>query len=66
MPLFRILTEASMAKSNGEARRLIKQNAVSIDGEKLNDPAAEIDLADRAPFTLKVGKRKFARIVMEQ
>ncbi len=63
IPLFRLLTEASLTKSNGEARRMIQQNAVSIDGEKISDPAAEIDLASRAPFILKVGKRRFARIV---
>lgn len=63
IPLFKLLAEASLAKSNGEARRLIQQNAVSIDGEKISDPAAEIDVKDRAPFIIKVGKRRFARIV---
>ena len=53
---------AGFAASNGEARRLIQQNAVSIDGEKVNDPQAEVELSDQAPFVLKVGKRKFARV----
>ncbi len=63
IPLFKLLAEANLAKSNGEARRLIQQNAVSIDGEKVSDPATEIDVQDRAPFVIKVGKRRFARIV---
>lgn len=63
IPLFRLLAEAGLAKSNGEARRLIQQNAVSIDGEKVNDAATEIDVNERAPFILKVGKRRFARII---
>ena len=65
IPLFRLVNEAKLAKSNGEARRLIQQNAVSIDGEKISDPAAEIDVVARAPFVLKVGKRRFAKVVME-
>ena len=63
VPLFRLVAEAGLAASNGEARRLIKQNAVSIDGEKISDMNAEVDVAGRAPFVLKVGKRRFARIV---
>ncbi len=63
IPLFRLVADASLAKSNGEARRLIQQNAVSIDGEKVSDPNEEINIGERAPFVLKVGKRKFAKIV---
>lgn len=58
-----LLRRAGMAASNGEARRLIGQNAVSLDGEKESDAQAEVDLAARAPFVLKVGKRRYARIV---
>ncbi len=63
IPVFRLITSAQMAKSNGEARRLIQQNAVSIDGEKVADPTQEIDVAESAPFVLKVGKRRYTRIV---
>lgn len=64
--LVKLMTQANLAASNGEARRLIQQNAVSIDGEKNNDPAAEINVAQQAPFVLKVGKRRFARIVLNR
>ena len=60
--LVMLVKGAGFAASNGEARRLIQQNAVSIDGEKVNDPQAEVELSDQAPFVLKVGKRKFARV----
>lgn len=63
--LVKLMTEANLAASNGEARRLIQQNAVSIDGEKNSDPTAEINIAERAPFVLKVGKRRFARIILK-
>ena len=57
-----LVRRAGLAASNGEARRLIQQNAVSLDGDKVSDPFAEIDLA-AAPLVLKVGKRRYARIV---
>ncbi|MDX1546983.1 MAG: tyrosine--tRNA ligase [Rhodothermales bacterium] len=60
--LLTLLSQAGLTQSNSEARRLVKQNAVSIDGEKVADPMLEIDLAAQAPFVVKVGKRRYARI----
>ena len=60
--LLALMTEAGLTQSNGEARRMVKQNAVSIDGEKVGDASLELDLAARAPFVIKVGKRRFARV----
>ncbi len=62
--LLDLIRLAGLATSNGEARRLVLQNAVSIDGEPVKDPAARIDLAHTAPFVLKAGKRRFARILL--
>jgi tyrosyl-tRNA synthetase len=59
--LVSLITTAGFAKSNGEARRLIKQNAVSLDDQKLTDIDAEVDPADGA--VLRVGKRRFGQIV---
>lgn len=60
--LLDLLRKTDLVASNGEARRLIQQNAVSIDGEKVDDPALTVDLRRDAPFVLKVGKRRFARV----
>ncbi len=57
-----LMRQAGFAKSNGEARRLVEQNAVSLGDEKVTDPFAEVPLAD-TPVVLKVGKRRFARLV---
>lgn len=54
------LVVASVAVSSSEAKRLIKQSAVSINGKKLNDPNAEITPKDGT--VIRVGKRKFARL----
>jgi tyrosyl-tRNA synthetase len=60
--LLTLLSEAGLTASNSEARRMVQQNAVSIDGEKVTDAMATIDVAGRAPFIVQVGKRKFKRI----
>ena len=58
--LIEILEAAGLVASRSEARRLVTQNAVQIDGERVADPL----LAPGMPgaYLLKVGKRRFARI----
>ncbi len=53
---------AGFAASASEARRLVQQNAVSVDEKKISDIAAEVTLTDGV--VLKVGKRRFGRIVL--
>ena len=54
------LAKAGLAPSNSEARRLVTQGAVSIDGEKVADPKHR--LAGGGPYLIKVGKRRYARV----
>jgi tyrosyl-tRNA synthetase len=61
--LLDLIRQAGFAASNGEARRLVQQGGVTIDGTKVDDPMRVLDLAAEAPFVLKVGKRRYARIV---
>jgi len=51
------------AGSNGEARRMVEQGGVSLDGEKIEDPKFEVELSDTAQV-LKVGKRKFGKVTV--
>jgi tyrosyl-tRNA synthetase len=60
MPIANVLKNAGLVESTSEALRLIKQGAVKIDGEKLEDPKAVISAP--AKHVYQVGKRKFARI----
>jgi len=46
--------------SGGEAKRMIKQGGVKIDGEKVTDPNEQITPEDG--MVIQVGKRKFAKI----
>lgn len=50
----------AFAKSRGEARRLVKQGAVKLDDERIDDPDAVLTPPDGA--VLRVGKRRFARL----
>lgn len=58
--IVKLLTVSGFASTNGEARRLVQQGGVSIDGDAINDPAAQVAPVDGA--VLKVGKRRFAKI----
>jgi tyrosyl-tRNA synthetase len=53
--------EAQLCSSSSEGGRMVKQGAVKINGEKLEDPRMLVLESD--PFVLQVGKRKFARII---
>ena len=58
--LAELLAETSLAASKGEARRLIEQGGVKINGEKVSSAKAEIDLKEE--ILLQVGKRKFLKV----
>ena len=49
------------APSGSEAKRLVLQGAVSLDGERVADVNLQVALDDSGRI-LKVGKRKFARV----
>ncbi len=56
-----LMVQHQLASSKSEARRLIQQRAVSIDGQKILDPHATI--ATDQPHVVKVGKRRFLKIL---
>jgi tyrosyl-tRNA synthetase len=58
----RLLVSVGLARSNGEARRLIQQGGVSLDGERIVDPAREVPASSPASYLIKVGKRHFVRV----
>ena len=58
----RLITQAGFAKSSSEARRLVQQGGVRLEGERITDPTLEIAL--RSGSVLQVGKRRFAKLVI--
>jgi tyrosyl-tRNA synthetase len=59
--LAKLLAAAGLAPSNAEARRLVQQGAVVIDGEGARDPYLELSPRPQ-PYLFKVGKRRFASV----
>lgn len=55
-----LIKEAGFAKTSSEARRLIEQGGVSLDGNTITDPKADVTLNEGT--ILKVGKNRWARI----
>ena len=56
----KLLVEAGLTGSTSEARRMIKQQAVSLNSEKILD--TEFSVQPEGEVLIKVGKRRFARI----
>jgi tyrosyl-tRNA synthetase len=56
-----LLREAGLVKSGGEARRLIDQGAVKVDGTVMD--RVELHRDELAGRVIQVGKRRFVRIV---
>jgi len=53
------LVDCKLESSTSQARRDIKQNAVSIDQKKISDQQLQLETGE---YILQVGKRKFARL----
>jgi tyrosyl-tRNA synthetase len=62
MPLARLLAKAGLTSSNSEARRLITQGGVKVEGQAVQDAKALMDTSGSEPMLVQVGKRRFARI----
>jgi tyrosyl-tRNA synthetase len=62
VPIANALKEAGLVSSTSEALRMLKQGAVRIDGERVDDRA--LMLVSGADVVCQVGKRRFARILI--
>ncbi|MFP3984041.1 MAG: tyrosine--tRNA ligase [Desulfurivibrionaceae bacterium] len=59
----RLLALTGMVKGTSEARRLIKQNAVSLEGKKVTD--IEHQVPAKGELLIKVGKQRFCKVRFE-
>jgi tyrosyl-tRNA synthetase len=59
-----LLAQVGLAGSVAEANRLIEQEAVSLNDQKISNVKADLDLAQTGTFILKVGKRRFLKLVI--
>jgi tyrosyl-tRNA synthetase len=60
-----LISQVDLVSSKSEARRLIRQGAVSVDGEKIKDTTHQVDPSEKASFVVRVGRLKFGRIELE-
>ena len=60
-----LMVKIGLAASNGEARRLVQQGGVLVDGEKVTDPAAGIPAqALQTGIVLKKGKKIYHKVTL--
>jgi tyrosyl-tRNA synthetase len=64
-PAWKVVVWSGTVASNSEARRLIQQGAVELDGSRVTDPNQKVE-SSGASRLLQVGKRKFARVVLKK
>ena len=60
-----LLAQTGLAPSKTEARRLISQGGVKLNGERVNNANYEIDTNEIKEAQLQVGKLKFMKILFE-
>jgi tyrosyl-tRNA synthetase len=58
-----LLWRSGLATSKTEARRLIEQGGVRLDGRRVSDPDAEVAAEELLGHVLQVGRRRFVRFV---
>ncbi|GBE12792.1 tyrosine--tRNA ligase [bacterium BMS3Bbin14] len=57
----KLLLAAGLVNSTSDGRRMLRQNAVSVDGKKIS--VVDTDIPARGRVLLKVGKRRFCQVV---
>jgi tyrosyl-tRNA synthetase len=62
LAIAQLLREAGLVQSSSEGLRMVRQGAVKIDGDKVDDPA--LGIASGTTHVYQVGKRRFARVTI--
>lgn len=63
LSLAQLLKQANLTQSTSESIRLIKQGAVKIDGNKVEDPGLELAIGQT--YVIQVGKRRIAKLRLQ-
>lgn len=61
--LIDFLVEKNILPSRGEAKRTVRQGGIYLDGKRIEDIAFKINLKEKSEIILKIGKKKFYKIV---
>jgi tyrosyl-tRNA synthetase len=60
-----LLKYLSQAESISEAARIVEQGGLEINGKIVRDPTAKLDTSVAASYEVRLGKKKFLRIIVE-
>jgi len=64
--LIDLLVNLSIFPSRGEAKRVVRQGGVYLDGQRIEDISFKLDLRKKREFILKIGKRKFFKLIAKE
>ena len=62
--LTRLMVDSALVASNAEAQRMVKQGSVMVDGRRVMDLKADLNCSKPQEHILKVGKRRFLKVVV--
>ena len=60
-----LMVKAELTASKGEGRRLVQQGGVSVNDQKITDPATMYEVSDFSDFVLKKGKKIYHKFTAE-
>ena len=63
--LINIMMDLKIFPSRGEAKRVVQQGGVYLDGQRIDDINYQVDITDIREHLLKVGKRKFYKFIVK-
>ena len=64
--LIDLIIEQNILPSRGEAKRLIRQGGLYLDGQRVEDIGQILNIGSKEEITLKVGKRKYFKLIAEK
>jgi len=64
--LIQLLLDNGLIGSKGDGRRLVRQGAVSIGGEKVGDEELQLDLDNGEEKIIKIGKRRWLKLIVRE
>jgi len=64
LPLLDLVFSTKEVSSRSEAKRLISQKAIEVEGEVKTDPSEEIRVT-KAGLVIKIGKKKFVKVILQ-
>jgi tyrosyl-tRNA synthetase len=64
VPLINIMMNLKIFPSRGEAKRVMQQGGVYLDGQRIDDINYQLDITEKKEHILRIGKRKFFKFIV--